>query len=243
MPAYRGAAARLIVADTVRILSAGAPKAGVSACVEAFASKTGQTAEITFATAPVLRQRVEAGEADAEIVVAPVAAMEAFERDGRLAAGPRVTLGSVKAGVAVRDGSPIPDISSVDSLKRTLLAADAVIYNEASSGQYIAEMIDRLGLGGELAARTVRLPNGAAVMARLAGDGGRAIGFGQIPEIRRFEADGVRLVGPLPDAVGKTTTYAAGLLAGADGPERARALLEFMASDAARRLYAEAGLE
>lgn len=244
MPASLDTAARLIVADAVRILSAGAPKAGVSACAEAFARESGQKVDISFATAPILRERIEAGEAGADIVVAPLAAMEAFARDGRLAAGPRVPVGSVKAGVAIRDGAPVPDIASVESLKQALLAADAVVYNEASSGQYIAEMIGRLGLADALAARVLRLANGAAVMTHLTGDPtGRAIGFGQIPEIRRFEDRGVRLVGPLPEAIGKTTTYAAGLLAGAATHDNARALLDFMGSVEATRIYAESGLE
>lgn len=227
----------------IRILSAGAPKAGVRACADAFTAETGREVGISFATAPVVRERVEAGEAGADIVVAPVAAMDTFAQDGRLAAGPRVPVGSVKAGVAIRDGAMAPDIASAESLERALLAADAVIYNEASSGQYIAEMIERLGLTGALAARTLRLPNGAAVMTRLAEGKDIEIGFGQIPEIKRFEGKGVHLVGPLPEAIGKTTTYTAAALAGAMTPDGAMALLDFIGSPRGRRILAEAGLE
>lgn len=236
-------AARLTVADTIRILSAGAPKTGVSACADAFTREAGQAVAVTFATAPVLRERIEAGQTDADIVVAPLGAMEAFERDGRLAAGPQTAVGSVRAGVAIRDGADIPEIASVESLKQALLDSTCVIYNEASSGQYIAQMIERLGLAGQLAARTLRLPNGAAVMTRLAEGADNEIGFGQIPEIRRFEGQGIRLVGPLPEAIGKRTTYSAALLTGAMAPAGATALLEFMASARGRRLMAEAGLE
>lgn len=227
----------------IRILSAGAPKAGIRACAAAFTAKTGREVDISFATAPVVRERIEAGRADADILVAPAAAMDAFARDRRLAAGPHVPIGSVKAGVAIRDGAPVPDITSAESFEQALRAADAVIYNEASSGQYIAEMIGRLGLAEVLAARTLRLPNGAAVMARLAGGEGNEIGFGQVPEIRRFEGQGIRLVGPLPDAIGKTTTYAAALSVGAMAPGGAMALLDFIGSPQGRRLLAAAGLE
>lgn len=227
----------------IRILSAGAPKGGVGACAETFASSAGAEVSVEFATAPVLRERIESGRADADIVVAPVADLQRFEDAGATVAGTAVPVGSVKAGVAVRAGAPVPDISSAAAFEQALLAADEVVYNEASSGRYIADLLKRLGLLDALRDKTVLVPNGAAAMKYLAGSSGAVIGFGQIPEIRRFTDEGVALVGPLPEPLGKTTGYAAGLLAGAASPDAARALLDFMASPEARRLCAEAGLE
>ena len=124
-----------------------------------------------------------------------------FEDAGLVRASPRVVVGSVKAGVAVRAGAPEPDLSSVESFKHALLAADSVVYNQASSGLYIARMIEDLGLAEALEAKTVRVPTGAAVFTHLAeSDSPAEIGFGQIPEIRRFADKGVALVGPLPEA-------------------------------------------
>ena len=81
-------------------------------------------------------------------------------------------------------------------------------------------------------------------MKRLAGGSApREIAFGQITEIRRFEGEGVVLVGPLPAEVGKKTSYAACLLAGAAAMEPARTLLAFMGGADARKIYAESGLE
>jgi molybdate transport system substrate-binding protein len=229
---------------TIRILSAGAPKQGVGDCAKSFSRETGQDVEVTFATAPVLRERLEKGEAAADLLVAPVALMKDCIAAGQVERGTDIVVGSVTAGVAVREGVAPPDISSVEALKAALLAADAVLYNIASSGQHIADMIERLGLAEELAARTERLSTGSGVMTRLAeGTAASEIGFGQITEISRFEGGGVALVGPLPQAVGKKTTYAVGLLDGAPAAELARALLAFMDSAEARRIYAKAGLE
>ena len=226
----------------IRILSAGAPKQGVGDCAKSFARATGHEVDVTFATAPVLRERLEKGEAAADLLVAPVTLMKDSVAAGRVEHGTDFVVGSVTAGVAVREGATPPDISSVDSLRAALRAADAVLYNVASSGQHIADMIERLGLAEELAARTERLATGSGVMTRLAeGTAASEIAFGQITEISRFEGGGVTLVGPLPQEVGKKTTYAAGLLAGAAEP--ARALLAYMDSPEARRIYAEAGLE
>jgi len=226
----------------IRILSAGAPKQGVGDSARSFTRATGHDVDVTFATAPVLRERVEGGAAAADLLVAPVALMTDCLAAGRVEQGTDIVIGSVTAGVAVREGATPPDISSVDSLKAALLTADAVLYNVASSGQHIASMMERLGLTEALARTTERLATGSAVMERLAeGTAASEIAFGQITEISRFEGGGVTLVGPLPTEVGKKTTYAAGLLAGAAEP--ARALLAYMDTPEARRIYADAGLE
>lgn len=229
---------------TIRILSAGAPKLGIGRCAEAFTRKTGTEVDVTFATAPVLRERAEGGETAADLLVAPVSLMSECVTAGHVVEGTEVVIGSVTAGVAVRDGAAVPDISSADALRAALLDADAVIYNVASSGQHIAEMVERLGIAAAIESRIERCPTGGAVMARLArGRALREIGFGQITEIRRFESEGVTLVGPLPPPLGKRTNYAAGLLAGAAAAEPALTLLAFMDGAEARRIYAEAGLE
>ena len=228
----------------IRILSAGAPKGGVTACAEAFIAEAGRPVEIDFATAPVLRGTVERGEAAADIVVAPVEHMKGFEDRGQVTPGSGVVVGSVKAGVAVRAGGQKPDLSSAETLKWALMSADSVVYNEASSGQYVAQMIAGLGIAEAIESHTVRLPTGSDVMSHLArSEHIFEIGFGQIPEIRRFEDRGVELAGALPEEIGKITTYAAGLLSDAAAPGAAKALLAFMASAEARLLYAKAGLE
>ena len=79
--------------------------------------------------------------------------------------------------------------------------------------------MERLGIAREAAAKMTRLPTGAAVLQHIAeSEVADEIGFGQIPEIRRFDGKGVKLVGPLPREIGKVTTYAAGALSGALAP-------------------------
>jgi len=230
----------------LRVLSTGAPKGGVSGCAEAFGKKTGRKVEVAFVTAPVLREKVEAGEADADVIVAPVARMDAFEAEGRVMPGIRATVGSVKAGVVVWDGAPDPDISSAESLKAALLAADSVVYNVATSGAYIVKMIDRLGIAEAIEDKAVRVPNGSGVMLRLAeAKNPGAIGFGQLTEIRVHEDRGVavRLVGALPKELENVTTYCAAVFGRAGDPDGARALVEFMGADEGRRLCVASGLE
>jgi molybdate transport system substrate-binding protein len=234
------------MADTIRILSAGAPKTGVSRCAKAYEEATGHKAEITFATAPVVRQSVESGEDDADVVVATVPVVDGFEAAGLTVPGARATVGSVKAAVAVKAGTPFPDISSADSLRAAILAAPAVLYNSASSGLYIEKMMETLGVADEIRDRTIRLPNGDAVLKHLgSSETPGEIGFGQATEIRRQEElDGlVAFVGALPKEVENITTYAVALLPHARNAEAARGLVAFMGSAAGLKIFAATGVE
>lgn len=226
------------------ILSAGAPQTGVLACAEAFCAETGGTFDARFATAPVLRAEVESGGVTDDVINAPVPVQADFEKADRIVAGSIVPIGSIHAAVVVPSAAPDPDISTRDALIASLRAADRVVYNTASSGQYIVDMIERLGLSAAIEAKTVRVPSASAVMETLAGMAAEnAIGFGQTTAIRRLEHLGVRLVGPLPGDLDKVTTYAAALNAQAASPALGKQFLDFLEGEAAAVLLAQTGME
>ncbi len=228
------------------VLSTGAPKGGVSGCLEAFQERSGRAAEVSFVTAPVLRQQVAEGSAQADVIVAPVGRMDEFEAAGNVVPGFREIVGSVKAGVVIRAGAAVPDISSEESLKAAILAADSVVYNEATSGEYIVQMIKGLGIADAIRARVTTVPNGSAVMMYLAESSvENEIGFGQLTEIQ-VHVDGgiaVKLVGALPAAVENVTTYCAAVFAAAADPECAKQLVAFIGSREGRAICRATGLE
>ncbi|TDI59578.1 MAG: ABC transporter substrate-binding protein [Alphaproteobacteria bacterium] len=228
---------------SIRILSAGAPKSGVRLCAEAFFGKTGQPFAVEFATAPVIKERVKTGAANADVLVLPVPAMQGVAGDGFVVADSVSVIGSVTTGVVVRNGAFDPDLTSVETFVAAMLDADRLVYNHASSGQYIADMIDRLGIADQVAARTVLVATGAAIMEFLVEDkGDKTIGFCQITEIKLLEHLGVHLVGPLPEAIGKVTTYAVGLCASAGNSREATSLIEFMAAPEGKRIFVDSGV-
>lgn len=231
---------------SLRVLSTGAPKGGVSGCASAFGDQTGQTVEVSFVTAPALKDQVEGGTAEADVIVAPVARMDAFEAAGHVVPGVRTIVGSVKAGVVIRDGARMPDISSAETLKAAILAAESVVYNVATSGQYIVQMMDRLGVSEAIKDRVTTVPNGSGVMMHLADSPlENEIGFGQLTEIRVHEDRGiaVKLVGALPRELENVTTYCAAIFAKTDRPDEAKALVEFMATDEGQQICIASGLE
>ena len=167
----------------ITVLNAGAPKTGVARCAEAFAEARGRHVAVMFATAPAIREAMQSGDCACEVVIAPVPAMQAFEQAGRIVAASTLVIGKIKAGVVVRNGAPTPNITTVESLTAACRAADSLLYNEAPSGQRIAEMMVQLGIADEVADKTVRVPTGRAVMEHLAQSrAAREIGFGHAPD-------------------------------------------------------------
>lgn len=229
----------------LKILSAGAPKTGVSRCAEAFTEKTDTPVSVQFATAPVLKDMINSGTSDADIVVAPIPAAKAFAVSGHTVDGTGSIIGSAKAAVTVKNGAIEPDLSSAETLKQAILETDSLVYNVASSGQYIATMIEKFGIADEVAAKTIRTKTGSAVMEHLhASTLTNEIGFGQAIEIQVQIDKGlnVKLVGPLPTEVEKVTTYQSALLTRSADNQQAKELLDFLASDEAQKICRETGL-
>ncbi len=230
--------------NELQVLSGGAVQKGLENVARVFQEETGHSLLLTFATAPVLRSTVEKGEAPFDIVIAPVPLAENFEKRGLTLAGRTAVIGSVKAGVVVREGVPEPDISSAESLKKEILACHLLVFNEGSSGIFVEEMLDRLGVAAEAKAKTTRLPNAEAVMMHLArSTTANEIGFGQVTAIRLYADRGVKLVGPLPPEIGNTTTYAASVLAGTRTPELAEQFIRFLVTPSAQEVLRATGVE
>jgi len=229
-------------AAPVRVLSPSAVHSSLEAIVEAHRSRGGGEVRLKFETAPAMKQLLEAGE-PADIVVAPPAVMEEIAQRGKVAAGERIVLGRAGVGVMVRAGQPAPDVSTTEALKRALLDADAIVHTRASSGTYVAQLLARLGLSERIAARTRSFHDAQETFTYFLGLKGRDIGFGGIPEIRRWTDRGLRLAGPLPPDIQNYTAYAAALAAHPLNPAGARRFLRFLAGPEARAIFTAHGVE
>ncbi len=231
--------------NDIRILSAGAPKTAVSLCAEAFNHETGISVSYEFATAPMLKEAVATGTCSDDILVAPKAVVEAFEASGEVVSGSSAIVGSVKAAVTIKSGAFEPDLSSADALKQALLDTNSVVYNEASSGQYIATMIEKMGISGQIADKVTITKTGSEVMQHLdKSDLTNEIGFGQATEIQVQIDKGcdVKLLGTLPKEVEKISTYSAVLLTGSADNKKAQDLINFIGSEAGQEICRSTGL-
>jgi molybdate transport system substrate-binding protein len=229
-------------AAEVTVLSAGAVGPGLQLFAQVVKRETGHDLKIQFNTAPQIAARLAAGE-PYDLLIAPPDAIAKAAKDGKVVADTRVPVGRVGAGVVVRSGASLPDISSVDAMKRTLLAADSVVYNTASTGIYLDKLFEKMGILEQLKPKTTRYPDGAAVMAHVSKGKGNEIGFGAITEIRAYEPKGVVLAGPLPTDVQNYTSYEAAMMSDAISPEAARAVLNQLGTATAKAAFAAGGVE
>ena len=121
-------------------------------------------------TAPnAIPSRLQRGEpVDVFIMVGD--ALEGLIKQGKIAAGTRVDLARSSIGVAVRAGSPKPDIGSVDAFKRAMLDAKSLAYSSSASGVYLStELFPRLGIADQVKGKSRMIgsePVGAAVARR-----------------------------------------------------------------------------
>ena len=229
--------------ESLRILSADAPKTGLRKNAERFSAEAGIPHEIELATGPVIKERVLAGKANADLVVIPRAEFDDLIAAGHFAAADVVVIGHVTVGVTVRNGDPEPDLRTVEGFVDSVLSAKRIIYNTASSGQYVAKMFERLGLLDRIKDKSSILPTGKTAMEALAADtSGGAIGFGHVTEIRLHDKLGTHLVGPLPGEIGRQTPYAAGIWSKASEPANARRLVDFLTSSRGKSVFVEAGV-
>ena len=199
-------------AAELKVLTAGAFKPVVAALAPVFEGQTGHTVRIENDTAGALARRIGNGEAFDVVVLTP-AAMEPLEQAGRVARGSSVRLARVAIGVAVKQGAPLPAIGSESDFRQALLAARAVAYIDpaagGSSGIYLTQLFQRMGIAAQIAPKAVLVPGGLVAQRLVSGEADLALH--QISEI--LAVPGVTLVGPIPAVVQNYTVYAGGLAA------------------------------
>jgi molybdate transport system substrate-binding protein len=228
-------------AAELKVLAAGGMQPGLNAAAKAFSARTGIEAKFTYEPPADLGKRVAGGEV-ADIVVSSPPVIADLTKAGKVLGEGQMHLGRVGVGVVVRDGAPLPDVSSPLALQRSLLDAEAVVYNTASSGTYIDGMLKRLGVFDQIQGKLIRLWDGTAVMHHLMEGNAREFGFGGITDILLYRERGLRLVGPLPAEIQNYASYSAAVIAAAPDPDGAKAFMAYLASPEGRALFLANGI-
>jgi len=228
-------------AAEIKVVSAGAVRAIVTELAQAFEKETGHKVSLAFGPVGVTRQRLAAEAADV-VIMSDVAIDEAI-RQTLIVSGTRTDIARTGMGVGVRDGAPRPDISTSEAFKRSLLAAKSLTYVDpaqgATSGIYLASLLQTYGIAEAMKPKTTLVPGGYP--AELVAKGEVEMVVHQISEI--VPVKGVTLVGPLPKDVQRVTVYSTGIPTKAASPDVARAFVAFLTSPSAKPKFAAAGLD
>jgi len=227
---------------TIKVMSAGAVEAMVKMLGAEFEKKSGHKLDLVFNTAGNLRDRVKNGEA-VDLIVLPPSALDALGPD-TFVPGTRTDLGRTVTGVTVREGAPVPDISTPEAFKQALLLAKVVSYTDpkagGSSGTFFAGLLQRLGIADQVNKNAIFGKRGYEV-AQAVADGRADIGTTFISEI--LTVKGAKVVGPLPGALHNVNTYSAAVAARSAVPEATKQLLGALTDPANASRWTEAGLE
>lgn len=229
-------------AAEIKVLTAGAFKPVVVALVPAFERETGHRLVVDNDTAGALVKRINGGEAFDVAVITP-AAIEQLGRAGRVVPGSAARLARVAIGVAVRQGAAAPDIRTMAAFERALLDARRVAYIDpaagGSSGIYLSQLFERMGIAQAIRAKATLVPGGLVAERVVSGEADLALH--QISEI--LAVPGATLVGPIPAEVQNYTVYAGAIAAGARDAGAAARFLAHLAGDRAKAVLSEKGME
>jgi molybdate transport system substrate-binding protein len=226
-------------AAEIKVLASTGVSSVLKNLIPAFERASGHKVAITYDTSNIVMGRIKGGESG-DLVILTAPAIDDLARQGKVVAGSRTDLARSGIGMAIRTGAPRPDISSAEGLKRTLLAARSVTYTATgASGIYFAGVAEKLGIGAEVKAKA-RTPPGGHV-AELVARGEAELGVQMISELRGVP--GAEYLGPLPGDLQMFTVFSTGLFAGAREEEAARALVRFLTTPDAARVYQAGGME
>jgi len=232
------------IAAEVRVMISGGLSAAYEELVPEFERATGH--KVFTARGPsmgtttnAIPVRLERGE-PADVLIMVGYALKDLADKGKVIAGSSVDLVKSGIGVAVKSGTPKPDISSADALKRALLAVKTIAYSDSASGVYVStEMFQKLGIADEMKGKARKIP--ATPVGEIVAHGEAEIGFQQISELKPVA--GIDIVGPLPAELQKITTFSAGIATVSKEPDAGRALIKFLASPAARDAIVKSGMD
>ena len=179
----------------------------------------------------------------ADVVILDGGSADKLGKEGLVRLDSKVTLARSLIGMVVQAGAAKPDISSVDALRSSLLAAKSIAYSDSGSGTYLSTtLFQKLGIADQIAGKTRKIrgpPSGepvAAVVAR----GEAEIGFQQVSEL--IHVSGIAYVGTIPDELQPMFSYAGALTSSAQQPDAGLALIRFLASPDAAPVITKAGL-
>jgi molybdate transport system substrate-binding protein len=177
-------------------------------------------------------------------VILPAPIIDSLVRTGVLRPAGRVDLARVGVGLVVRDGAPLPDISTADGVRTTLLRTRSIVIPDPAgggqTGAALARMMTQLGIADAVKPK-VTLMQAIAGGVELVAKGEVELGMFNISEI--LPVKGARLVGPLPSELQSYITFAAAIPAGNAAPAPAQAFIKSLSGPGAREHWKAGGLE
>ena len=138
---------------------------------------------------------------------------------------------------------PVPDVASERALRRAILQATSLGYADPAGGgqaTHVTQLLETLTIAALVLPKTSVFPDGRRTLDALAKDR-VALVLAPISEI--VGSDGVKLAGPLPEALQQTLVYAGAVMARSASADVASAFLSHLRSTEVREQLKAGGVE
>ena len=228
-------------AADIKVISAGAVRAVISGMIEDYSKQTGHKFDFTVGTTGELRNAIASGQ-HADLIITSAPLMGEIEKTGKLVPGSRVDLGRVGMGVIVREGAPVPDVSTPEALKQLLINAKSVAYTDPKLGGtsviQLMKITDRFGITDIVTKKGV-LASGGDDAAEKVAHGQAEIAVTIVSEV----VPGVKLAALLPGDTQLWTIYTSAIPASSKEPTHARAFINALISPAMAQRWSTGGFE
>jgi molybdate transport system substrate-binding protein len=233
------AAAGMADAAELRVLSVGSVQIAAKALAADFSKTSGDQVMLTIVAPSEIGGKL--ANATYDMIVCSVPAMEALDKAGALRPGSRSPLARVGIAVMVRQGAPLPDVSTPEAFKKTLLAARSIVHGDPAtpnqSGVVTMKILANAGVLDAIKgkARSANLADGFAMVAK----GEVELALFNLVELPA----GVQLAGPVPAPLQEYTSYETAVLAKGAAGDAAQAFIKLMTSAPARKTWEASALE
>ena len=225
----------------VTLIAPGGIRAALQQMIPDFERKTGNTVKATYGSGGGTKAQVVKGDPfDVPVVQVPY---DDVIKSGHVVVASETPLANVSVGLAVRTGTPKPDISTADAVKKLLLGAKFISYPNgaagAAAGVSFDETLRKLGIAEEMKPK-IKIAQGGAGAMKLLASGEIDYGLTFVSEI--ITEPGVEAVGPLPRDISTPTFLSAFLSADSKNPDAAKALIAYLSSPDAAAVYKQRGM-
>ncbi len=225
-------------AAEIKALFTGASRRSLATLVPQFERATGHKVIGEYGLPPDLIKRIDAGESFDVIVLSYD--VDELVKQGKVTAATRTVLGRIGIGVAVRQGAPRPDFSTVAAFRRALIDAKSIATSgEGSSGRYFAGLIERLGVAEQV--RPKIRSGGPGVSAQLLSRGEVDFAVTGLPPL--IGTPNIEWLGYLPPEINHWLLFTGAVSTHAKEEQAGRALLKFLTTPGAAAVWKENGLE
>jgi molybdate transport system substrate-binding protein len=174
----------------------------------------------------------------ADVVILSREGLEELVAAKRIAAGTEVDLARVGLGVAVRAGTPKPNVGTVEAFKQAVVAARTVSASSTSGIWLVKNLFPRLGIANKIDVKIT--PRGSSAVGMVA-EGGAGVAVLPISEI--LTAKSVDYAGSLAPDIQFLQVFSAAIVAGSREVDNAKRLIAFFTSSGAADAIKKSGME